>query len=236
MSLQWTFIATFLYTEIFVVALLLLPVISAQRWQKIFRSRLLNAFRSYSNLYFNVFIVILLILFADSIRDVRKYSEPKEEHDLQSNPGAETALNMKLFRAQRNFYIAGFSLFLFLVLRRLVTLLSREAQVCAANEALKRQAESASNAAKQMMEEKEATQNSKNEKDEGAELEKKLRQSQQETSSLRSDLKSAEANLSAMKSQAQSTNKAHDHLLEEHRKLQEKLDQLEGKDGSRKDD
>lgn len=48
------------------------------------------------------------------------------------------------------------------VLRRLVTLLSREAQVSAANEALKRQAESASSAAKQMLEEKEATQNKVN--------------------------------------------------------------------------
>ena len=34
------------------------------------------------------------------------------------------------------------------------------------------------------------------------------------------DLKKAETNLDAMKSQAQSTNQAHDTLLNEHRKLQ----------------
>jgi B-cell receptor-associated protein 31 len=44
-----------------------------------------------------------------------KYSvDPTASVDLKANPGAETALHMKMFRAQRNFYIAGFSLFLFL--------------------------------------------------------------------------------------------------------------------------
>ena len=47
----------------------------------------------------------------DSIRDVRRYSA--EEPDL-SHPASETNIHMKLFRAQRNFYIAGFALFLFL--------------------------------------------------------------------------------------------------------------------------
>ena len=51
------------------------------------------------------------------------------------------------------------SLYIGSVLRRLVTLLSREARVAAENEALKRQAEGASAAAQQMMEEKEARQN-----------------------------------------------------------------------------
>lgn len=43
--------------------------LSFYRWQKIFRSRLLNAFRSYANLYFNVFIVILVILFVGEYSD-----------------------------------------------------------------------------------------------------------------------------------------------------------------------
>lgn len=51
----------------------------------------------------------------DSIRDVRKYSEPMgDDIDLKNNPSAEAVVHMKLFRAQRNFYIAGFALFLFL--------------------------------------------------------------------------------------------------------------------------
>ena len=52
---------------------------------------------------------------ADSIRDVRRYSDTHaEEGDLRNNPAAEAMMHMKLFRAQRNFYIAGFALFLFL--------------------------------------------------------------------------------------------------------------------------
>ena len=50
------------------------------------------------------------VCLTDSIRDVRKYSA--QEPDL-SVPGAEVTIHMKLFRAQRNFYIALFALFLF---------------------------------------------------------------------------------------------------------------------------
>ena len=33
------------------------------RWQKIFRSRLLSSFSYYANVYFNIFIIILVVLF-----------------------------------------------------------------------------------------------------------------------------------------------------------------------------
>ena len=51
--------------------------------------------------------------FADSIRETRKYSKIETTPtDLQNNPQAEMLAHMKLFRAQRNLYISGFSLFL----------------------------------------------------------------------------------------------------------------------------
>jgi len=43
MSLQWTLIAGFLYAEIAVVLLLVLPIASPTRWQKLFKSRFLQA-------------------------------------------------------------------------------------------------------------------------------------------------------------------------------------------------
>ena len=50
----------------------------------------------------------------DSVKDIMKYGEVSAEApDLTNNPMAESVNNMKLFRAQRNFYIAGFALFLF---------------------------------------------------------------------------------------------------------------------------
>lgn len=58
---------------------------------------------------------------------------------------------MRLFRAQRNFYISGFSIFLTLVIRRLVTLLSSQAQLLAQSEASMRQAQSATTAARTLL-------------------------------------------------------------------------------------
>ena len=48
----------------------------------------------------------------DSIRELRKYSG-FELKDLNA-PHAEAHAHMKQFRSQRNFYIAGFALFLWL--------------------------------------------------------------------------------------------------------------------------
>lgn len=58
---------------------------------------------------------------------------------------------MRLFRAQRNFYIAGFSIFLTLVIRRLVILISTQAQLLAQSEASLRQAQSATTAARSLL-------------------------------------------------------------------------------------
>lgn len=58
---------------------------------------------------------------------------------------------MRLFRAQRNFYISGFSIFLTLVIRRLVTLISAQACLLAQSEASLKQAKSASDAARNLM-------------------------------------------------------------------------------------
>uniref|UniRef100_V5HA24 Endoplasmic reticulum transmembrane protein n=1 Tax=Ixodes ricinus TaxID=34613 RepID=V5HA24_IXORI len=62
--------------------------------------------------------------------------------------------SMKMFRAQRNFYIAGFSLFLWLVIRRLVTLISAQAVLLAVNEASMRQAQPATDAAQSLLKQK----------------------------------------------------------------------------------
>ena len=53
-------------------------------------------------------------MFTESCREVSKYSEPLDTEELRRYPEAEVAMHMKLFRAQRNMYIAGFALFLWL--------------------------------------------------------------------------------------------------------------------------
>lgn len=59
--------------------------------------------------------------------------------------------SMRLFRAQRNFYISGFSIFLTLVIRRLVILISQQAHLLAQSEASMRQAQSATSAARSLL-------------------------------------------------------------------------------------
>lgn len=73
--------------------------------------------------------------------------------------------SMRLFRAQRNFYISGFALFLSLVIRRLVILISSQAALLAQSEASMRQAQSATMAAKSLLANKEGedAQNESNE-------------------------------------------------------------------------
>lgn len=76
----------------------------------------------------------------------------------------EMQSSMRLFRAQRNFYISGFSLFLALVIRRLVILISNQANLQAQSEASMRQAQSATTAAKSLLaQKKEVADNESNE-------------------------------------------------------------------------
>ncbi|XP_064417533.1 tRNA-dihydrouridine(20a/20b) synthase [NAD(P)+]-like isoform X3 [Latimeria chalumnae] len=156
MTLQWTAVATFLYVEIGLLLLLCLPFISPQRWQKVFRFQLWGKIASYWNKAFLTIIVVLIVLFLDAVREVRKYSAAQVvEKDKSLFPNVYDHIHMKLFRAQRNLYISGFSLFLWLSLRRVVTLLTHLATTAGASEALKIQAESANEAAKKYMEENE---------------------------------------------------------------------------------
>ena len=60
------------------------------------------------------------MLISDGVRDVYRYSTPVSADEIRTNPAAETLLHMKLFRSQRNFYIAGFALFLSLLVFVLV--------------------------------------------------------------------------------------------------------------------
>lgn len=141
MSFQWTFLATFLYCELVVVVILLLPFISPVIWQKFFKSRLSKAFTAGAKYYFNFIICIFTLLFLDSIRELRKYSG-FEVKDL-ATPHAEAHAHMKQFRSQRNFYIAGFALFLWFVIKRLINLLSECAREMADSSAARKQAEGA---------------------------------------------------------------------------------------------
>ncbi|KAM9576824.1 B-cell receptor-associated protein 31 [Trichechus inunguis] len=229
MSLQWIAVATFLYAEVFAVLLLCIPFISPKRWQKIFKSRLVELVVTYGNTFFVVLIVILVLLVIDAVREIWKYDDVTEKVNLQNNPGAMEHFHMKLFRAQRNLYIAGFSLLLSFLLRRLVTLISQQATLLASNEAFKKQAESASEAAKKYMEEndqmkKEAGADGGKLQEENKSLKADLKKLKEELANSKQKLEKAENEVLAMRKQSEGLTKEYDRLLEEHAKLQAAVD------------
>lgn len=222
MSFQWGLIASFLYFEIFIVCLLLLPFISAQRWQKLFQSRFLRGLGQQVYIYFYVVLAFLILCLIDAVREMRKYDSLDGKGKDHQHLEQELRNSMVLFRAQRNFYITGFSLFLVFVIRRLMTLLAQEASLAASAEAALKQASSASETAKMLMSDKE---NSEDSNKESKEIVEKLEQDLAET---KKGHAKAVLEIEAMKAQSEGLTREYDRLLEEHEKLSKKLAILDG--------
>lgn len=222
MSLVWTLIASFLYAEIAVVLLLVLPVASPYRWQKFFKSRFLAMLGRQAHTYFFLLLGVLVLFLLEAIREMRKYSHTEPTGDVHLN--VEMQHSMRLFRAQRNFYISGFAIFLVLVIRRLVTLISAQASLLAQSEASLKQAQSATAAARNLMSSKpdekaKEAKESADDKNTVGEITDLRKRVQELTASLNKEKKDKEA----IKSQAESLNREYDRLTEEYSKLQKKV-------------
>lgn len=87
MSLQWTIIAGFLYIEVAIVLLLVLPIASPTRWQKLFKSRFLQSISKQASVYFVILLGTLVLFLLDAIREMRKYSKNGDhpDHHVQLN-------------------------------------------------------------------------------------------------------------------------------------------------------
>ncbi|XP_015261506.1 PREDICTED: B-cell receptor-associated protein 29 isoform X2 [Gekko japonicus] len=232
MTFQWTAVAVFLYAEIAILLLLCLPYISPLRWQKIFMFSLWGKIANYWNKAFLAIIVLLIVLFLDAVREVRKYSNVHiAEKSTQTTASAYDHIQMKLFRSQRNLYISGFSLFLWLVLRRTVSLITLLAKEMGAQVALEIQVANTSDAARKYLEENEKLQRSLMERrncvnDQLIEVtNKKLKQ---EAEKLKAEIKKSSMVLgkktdevTAVKNRAESLKKEYDHLIREHTKLKD---------------
>jgi len=223
MSLHWSLIAGFLYLEIAVMFLFLIPFISNKRWSQLFKSRFLKAVENQLVYYFYIVVAILVLFFLDAIREMNKYSENQLQTEASHGTHLDTQMqtHMRLFRSQRNFYISGFALFLCLVIKRLVSLITSSAIIEVEREAALKQAVSASRAAESLMQEDKGT----------SELEKKLEEKEAE-------LQTALADVTSMKAQSLSLTKEYDRLMEEKDKVELRLRVLDttGADGDKKDD
>ncbi|XP_071071618.1 tRNA-dihydrouridine(20a/20b) synthase [NAD(P)+]-like [Dasypus novemcinctus] len=234
MTLQWAAVATFLYAEIGLILIFCLPFIPPQRWQKIFSFHVWGKIATFWNKAFLTIIVLLIVLFLDAVREVRKYSTAHTiEKSATSRPNAYEHTQMKLFRSQRNLYISGFSLFFWLVLRRLVTLITQLAKELSAKRMLKNQAENTNEAAKQYMEENEKLKQmlkSQGMKEEYI-LEAENKKLVEDQEKLKTELKKtsdalfkAQNDLMTMKMQSERLSKEYDRLLKEHSELQGHLE------------
>lgn len=242
MSLQWTLVATFLYFEVGFIFVLLLPFISATRWQQIFKSRLAKALTSYASIYFNVILVALILLLLDAIREIVKYktklntSNDPQNQSLHYGPTMEL---VKEFRAQRNFYISGTALFLWFVMKRILAFITQTAQLIADGKASKAQAESATRAAASLLEAQNQPQSSctesKTTSTENTSVssgtasadQRFLFEKEEEIKQLQQSLKITKLNLETMVKQSESVSREYDNLLKEHAKLTLKLEKLE---------
>lgn len=223
MSLQWTLIAGFLYAEIVVVLLLVLPVASPSRWNRLFKSRFLQSISDKASVFFVVFLAILVLFLLDAVREMRKYTSVSEHAD-HGHLDTEMQGNMRLFRAQRNFYISGFALFLILVIRRLVILISTQATLLASSAAAMRQAESATTTAKSLLSQKavgESAQNDSNEAYDKAvsELKSQLKELQDKNLELEKQIEKEQKDKMAIKSQAESLAKEYERLSDDYAKV-----------------
>ncbi|XP_065674579.1 B-cell receptor-associated protein 31 isoform X2 [Hydra vulgaris] len=238
MSLEWLSAAAFLYTEIGLGMLFCLGFVSNARWQRIFNSRLLAMVKQYGNFYFSAFVLILFVLFLDSLHKLRKYSIVDASHaDLRNNPQAEIQAHMKLFRAQRNIYISGFSLFMLVIIRRLATLISRLATVEASCEAAIKQAKGASDQADKLLQENQQLKKSNRvqaaESASGDDIEGLKQRNARLIAELNekdNELKKMKNDLIAMKTQSEGLHKEYDRLLEERCVLEKKLERSNGEE------
>ncbi|KAM7413245.1 hypothetical protein PAMA_020563 [Pampus argenteus] len=227
MTLQWTAVALFLYVEIGILIILCIPFISARRWQSIFQLRIWGSVSRFSNRVFFTMIIVLIVLFLDAVREVRKYSVKELGTDAKIQPNMFDHLHMKLFRAQRNLYISGFAVFLWLVMKRVITLINQLASVSGTTAALQVQADNANQAARKYMEDnellKQALMEGESDKatTQGMELLKKeVEKLKEELKTSGGALKKSQSEADVMKKQMEGLAREYDRLLKEHQVLQ----------------
>lgn len=191
--------------------LFLVPYMSAKRWNALFRSRFYQALSAQAQWYFTFLLCILVLFLLDSIREMRKYSNP-DLSDNHQHLDHEMQANMRLFRSQRNFYISGTALFLSFVIKRFIALMTLQASLVAQTEASLKQAQGANKAAQSLLAKK----------DEVGENE--------EMTKLKKELELIKSDRDAIKSQAESVTKEYDRLMVEHEKLQKTVGNESKKD------
>jgi len=172
---------------------------------------------------------ILSLLFLDSIREIQKYEKIVEETEGQMGINMNNPHTNK-FRAQRNFYITLGAFLFWVVLRRLVTVISRAAHLEINCETLNKQAKQASEFhAKSMSDDKKKKDSSDNAEEISA-LENEIEKLKTKLSESRMAEEKAVCDLDVVKKQAKATEKEYDRLMVELEAAQKELASGDKKD------
>jgi len=217
MAIQYQFAAGVLYCEVAVVILLCLPFISNRFWARIFKWKFLKFVgEKFGSHVFLVFASILGLLFFDSINSMAKYEKQSEDADEQGKVIIGHDPHSSKFRAQRNFYITMFAFVFWIVLRRLVTVITQAAQYEIRSEAMEKQAKSASDMATKLMDDKDDGSDS----DETKDLKKEIKKLNVKLSEAVIAKEKAQEDLAVVKEQAKANNREYDRLMAELEKAQ----------------
>ncbi|KAM4553420.1 B-cell receptor-associated protein 29 [Fundulus diaphanus] len=225
MTLQWTAVAFFLYVELVVSLILCIPFISANRWHSVFHWRIWSWLSPYWKKFFFAMIMVLVVLFIDAVREVQRYSGPDPLQEAQANPNLYDHVHMKLFRAQRNLYICGFSLFLWLVMHRVFTLLNQIAVTLENSAGLQAQMDKAFKAAEKHQENNQILKKALLEREQSNsttenQLKLEIEKLQSQQNDAEEAVRRSNAEVEAMRRQAKGLAQEYDRLLREHQLLQ----------------
>jgi len=124
------------------------------------------------------------------------------------------------FRAQRNFYITMFAFVFWIVLRRLVTVISQAAQYELKAVAMEKQAKSASDVASKLMDEDKDKDASEEDKEAAKQAKAEIKRLNVKLSEAVAAKEKAEENLKVVKEQAKANNREYDRLMAELEKAQ----------------
>lgn len=168
---------------------------------------------------------------------MQKYSIARDQEVDHGHLDAELQQSMKMFRAQRNCYIAGFALFLAPVIRRIGSLLSRQAELIAREVASLKQAQSATETAKKLMAEKDKKDHQASDDNKvNEEYEAQVKELKAELEKTQKELSKTEKDLEGLRSQAEGTNREYDRLLKEYGQLEKDLVNAKGDGLTKKDE
>lgn len=223
MSIQWVLVSGFLYSEIALALFLSIPWISCKRWHRIFNSSIIGIITSYVNWIFVCFLSGLVVLFADSMREMYVYTGQDKKVDItgSASPSAQEHILMRLFRAQRNFYITGISLFLLVVLRTMLIRVSKVARLEANYEAMQKQAMNAGAMNKTLLDDNSALKKMTEGKEDLLEEIKKIEELKDKVKAAERKAEQSKADAEAMRKQSENLTTEYDRLLQEHQNLQD---------------